>query len=267
MPIADHADMAHDPASATYAVIDVETTGIDPAVDRVVEIACVRLRGGRIVDRFESLVDPQRPIPPQASAIHHILDGDVRGKPVLARIAPGLRRLVDDAVIVAHNASFDAGFLPFVHDRPIVCSMRLAMHLLDAPSYKNQALRYQLGVDDPLLCVLRPHRALADALVTARIFLELLRRYERSAFPRGIEGLIATSAHPISLRRFPFGAHRGKLIADVPSDYLRWILTAGFDDAPDVRYTAERELARRANALPAAPAAAFPYSPGGLPIY
>jgi DNA polymerase III epsilon subunit family exonuclease len=240
-----------DPAKATYAVIDVETTGMDPAVDRVVEIACVRLHEGRITRRFETLVDPGRPIPAEASAIHHILDADVRGQPALAEVAGRLTRLVEDAVVVAHNASFDTAFLPFVRHRPLLCSMRLAMHLVDAPSYGNQVLRRELGIDDPELRDMPPHRALADALVTARILQELLRRYERSGLPRGIDGLVAACAGPVKLRRLPFGAHRGTLIEDVPSDYLHWILAAGFFDAPDVRYSAERELASRARERPA----------------
>ena len=237
---------------ATYAVIDVETTGMDPEADRVVEIACVRLHEGRITSRFETLVDPGCPIPAGASAIHHILDADVRGKPSLAEVAGQVRQFVEDAVVVAHNASFDAGFLPFVGDRPIVCSMRLAMHLVDAQGYGNQGLRGELGIDDPELRGMPPHRALADALVTARIFQELLRRYERSSFPRGLEGLIATAASPVKLRRLPFGTHRGILVEEVPSDYFRWVIAAGFYDAPDVRYTAERELERRAKALASA---------------
>ncbi len=238
-------------STATYAVIDVETTGTDPDVDRVVEIACVRLREGRITRRFETLVDPGRAIPAGASAIHHIFDGDVRGKPSLAEVAGRLTRLVEDAVVVAHNASFDLGFLPFIRHRPAVCSMRLAMHLVDAPGYGNQALRHALGIDDPELSGMPPHRALADALVTARIFQDLLRRYERSAFPRGLDGLIATCASPVKLRRLPFGAYRGTLVEEVPSDYLRWILAAGFFDAPDIRHTAERELASREPERPA----------------
>jgi DNA polymerase III epsilon subunit-like protein len=237
-----------EPALATYAVIDVETTGMDPAVDRVVEIACVRLHEGRITRRFEALVDPGCPIPAAASEIHHILDADVRGKPRLAEVAGRVRRFVEDAVVVAHNASFDVAFLPFVRDRPIVCSMRLAMHLLDAPGYGNQVLRGELGIDDPELRGMPPHRALADALVTARILQELLRRYERSSFPRGLEGLIATVASPIKLRRLPFGVHRGIAVEEIPSDYWRWVIAAGFYDAPDVRYTALRELERRAEA-------------------
>ncbi|MFY9779958.1 MAG: 3'-5' exonuclease [Candidatus Baltobacteraceae bacterium] len=233
-------------AGATFAVVDVETTGIDPRRDRVVEVACLRMRRGEIVERFCSLVDPGRPIPLEASMVHGIYDPDVRGAPALARLVPRLRALTRDALVVAHNARFDVAFLPFIAGRPVICTMRLAMHLVDAPSYRNGALRDYLRLDAGPEHR-RAHRAAADAHVTAALLQELLRLYARRQYPQTVSALIEMTARPARLRRFAFGAHRGQPIESVPTEYLRRIVQADAKDWPDSRYTAERELALRAS--------------------
>jgi len=183
-------------STATFAIVDVETTGFDPKRDAIVEVACLRMRGGAIVDAFSSLVDPGRPIPAQASAVHGIYEADLRGAPTLARLEPRLRALVRDAVVVAHNARFDVSFLPCISDRPIVCTMRMAKRLVDAPSYRNQdlrkSLRLKVGSEGT-----RAHRAADDAYVTAALLRELLRRYARGSAPQSISGLIEMIAIPI----------------------------------------------------------------------
>jgi DNA polymerase III epsilon subunit-like protein len=231
-------------AAATYAILDVETTGFDPGNDRVVEVACLIMRGDAIISSFQSLVDPGLPIPAEASAIHGIFDRDVRDAPPFGHIERHLRSLVRDSVVVAHNARFDVSFLPFLAERPVICTMRLAMHLVDSTSYKNRALCELLGTET-VPGPLRVHRAAADARLTAGVFRELLRRYSALPAPQTIAGLIERIARPARLARFAFGKHRGDAIEHVPTDYLRGILAAGIEDWPDVRYTAERELAAR----------------------
>jgi DNA polymerase III epsilon subunit-like protein len=227
-----------------YTVVDVETTGLSPAADAVVEVAVLCIEGGEVVDRFVSLVNPGRPIPVYASAVHGIYDRDVCDAPSLASLREHLLALTKRATVVAHNARFDRGFLPFFASQPWICTMRLAMHLVDAASYRNEALRAYLGITMPVGHG-QAHRAYADAAVTAAILDRLLERYAMGPFPQTVTGLIASIAKPARLGRFAFGAHRGLPIGQIPSSYLRWILTEGFDDWPDVRATAESELARR----------------------
>jgi DNA polymerase III epsilon subunit-like protein len=127
---------------ATSAVIDVETTGIDPSVDRVVEVACAVVRDGKETDAFSSLINPGRSIPAAASAVHHLTNRHVQNAPSLGDVRPKLAAMCAGTIVVAHNARFDLGFLPFLADRPVRYSMRLAMRVLpDAPNYKNQILR------------------------------------------------------------------------------------------------------------------------------
>jgi len=166
-----------------YAVVDVETTGFSPASDRVVEVACVIVQDGHVEHRWSSLVDPGRPIPWRASEVHGITDEDVAQAPSFAEVERELVALCADATVVAHNASFDLGFLTALQPRPHLCTLALARRAFPhAPNYKNQTLRRYLEVDrDPMLRGLEAHRALADALVTAAILLRCLARLAQIA--------------------------------------------------------------------------------------
>ena len=188
-------------AEAAFTVIDVETTGFSPVYDRVVEVACLRLERGAVVERFASLVDPRRPIPRVVSAIHGIRARHVRGAPLLEEIRPRIEAMVAGAIVVAHNARFDIGFLPFVASRPVLCTMRLAQRLVDAPNYRNRTLPRVLGL------AIGPegrheHRAAADAYVTATVLHELLRRYARGPYPQTIAALLAIARRAVPLARY-----------------------------------------------------------------
>ena len=93
------------------AFIDVETTGRDPAQDRIIELGIVIGRGGIIVDRFNWLIHPGRPIPPESSAIHGITDVDVEGKPAFAELAYEIVGCLKGAIPAAYNADFDRSFV------------------------------------------------------------------------------------------------------------------------------------------------------------
>jgi len=166
-----------------YAVVDIETTGFSPVSDRVVEVACVVVQDGRIERHWSSLVDPERPIPWRATQVHGITDDDVAQAPSFAAVERELIALCADATVVAHNASFDLGFLTALRIRPHLCTLALARRAFPhAPDHKNQTLRRYLEIDrDPLLRGLVAHRALADASVTAAILLRCLARLARAA--------------------------------------------------------------------------------------
>lgn len=203
-------------------VIDVETTGLSPETDRVVEIATVRLNwNGEFYDADgvrHCLVDPQCVIPSTASAVHHLTNADV----VDARKLPDALEFMEIKpfdVLVAHNAEFDRGFLPQLQDHEWICTWKVAQKLIaDAPSYGNQVLRYHLGLD-----VYsghgrngQPHSAGYDARTTAQLMSHLLRT-------GSIEEMIEITNSPVLLTRMPFGKHRGMPFTDVPRDYLMWL--------------------------------------------
>ncbi len=244
-------------ATTIFAVVDTETTGLDPRYDRVVEIACLRMRGGEIVDRLSSLVDPQRAIPARATAVHGIVDRDVANAPTLAALEARIRELARDAVVVAHNARFDLGFLPFIADRPSICTMQFARRVVDAPNYRNETLRAFLRLERG--APPKPaHRAEGDAETTAALLVELLRRYANLGFAPDVGELRRMLANPRALARLPFGMHRGRALGEIPTGYLRWIARSDFENWPDVRHSALLELGRR-SARPTSPRRA-PYS-------
>ncbi|UCC48185.1 MAG: 3'-5' exonuclease [Gemmatimonadota bacterium] len=162
-----------------FVVVDVESTGGSPARgDRVTEVAAVRVCGGQVVDSFESLINPERPIPPSVTALTNITDEMVAGAPRFADLAEPLQRALEGAVFVAHNAGFDWRFLQAEYARcrrgrlggERVCTLRLARRLhpeLSRRSLDVLADYYAIAVDSW-------HRAGSDARTTAELFIRFL---------------------------------------------------------------------------------------------
>jgi DNA polymerase III epsilon subunit family exonuclease len=159
-------------------VVDVETTGLG-AADRVIEVACVRLRGFREVTRFQSLVNPGIAIAPAASAVSGITNEMVACAPIYPEIAAGFEELIAQSVFVAHNAPFDLAFLSRERKRwqlpawqgPVLDTLRLARNTLALPSYALRDLEQALALDHA-----PAHRALADVLATASLLGRLIDR-------------------------------------------------------------------------------------------
>jgi DNA polymerase III epsilon subunit family exonuclease len=154
--------------------LDTETTGLNPRYgDRVVEIALARFRGGVMENYFVSLVNPGRSISPGASRIHGITDLDVRNAPTFADLTSQLDAEFGDAVLVAHNAPFDLGFLAseyrFARQRfspeLVVDTLSLLRRHFSFPSNSLPKVAHRLGIQTE-----RFHRALADVLTTQAVF-------------------------------------------------------------------------------------------------
>lgn len=220
-------------AMQAVRVIDVETTGLDPESDAIVECAavdvaviegdCVTVRGGR-----QWLIDPGKPIPPEASAIHHLTDDDVRGRLKWNQVYAAIGSLDPCDYYAAHNAKFDQAFTKLPGQW--ICTRKVATRLYPhAPAHSNQVLRYWLQLD---VCDdakgLMPHRALHDAFVTAALLVRLLDDVD-------IEQAVAWSNEPCLLPRVPFGKHKGAEWSSVPKDYLRWCIGQDMDE--DVKFT------------------------------
>ncbi|UCF18956.1 MAG: 3'-5' exonuclease [Gemmatimonadota bacterium] len=170
---------SHPLSDLEFAVVDVEATGGSPARgDRVTEVAAVRVRGGRVVDSFESLVNPERSIPPAVTALTRITDEMVAGAPSFRELAGPLRGWLEGAVFVAHNVSFDWRFLRAEFERcqggrldgERLCTLRLARRI------HPELQRRSLGVlaDYYSIPVEEWHRAGPDARMTAEIFVRFL---------------------------------------------------------------------------------------------
>jgi len=236
-------------SEATFTIVDVESTGVDPAVDRVCEVAMLRVEDvasrGVGAPFFASLVNPEMPMPATASAVHHLVDEDVVGAPKLLEIAADIVEFAGDSICVAHTSSFDSSFLPMLANSRWLCSCRLAHHLIpEAPAFKNNVLRYYLGAR---IDVGDAHRALADCRVTAYVLKELIAEYVAQGRPDDVDALLHFARSLFDYQRMPFGLHRGKAFSEIPEPYLQWILRGIKDDA-DLRATAAHELARRRSA-------------------
>ncbi len=164
----------------TFVAVDVETTGLSPQKDAIIEIGAVRFCDGAIVDTFATFVDPGRPIPIFIQQLTNISDRDVAGQPRIDRVIPELLAFVDRSVygVVGHNVGFDLGFLEAAganFHRPRLDTHELATILLpNQPSYNLGELCNSLDIrlDDA-------HRANADAAATAQLFMRLLDRLEQ----------------------------------------------------------------------------------------
>jgi len=229
--------------TTTYRTIDIETTGLDPAVNEICEIGW---RDG-VVEGSNLTLGPwyeatfvqiNGAMPLEATAVHHIMAGDLDIAPTRSH---AVNRVAGADLYVAHNAAFEQSFLPELAEADWLCTYRCALRLFDdAPGYSVQMLRYYLGValsrDERE--TLMPHRAGPDAYVTAFILKALLRAAPMTELAR-------LSSLPPLLKSFRFGKHKDEPIADVPMSYFDFIRTEGtFDE--EVRHTVAVEIARRA---------------------
>ncbi len=220
-----------------FAVVDVETTGMDPQVNKIVQIAAYEVYRGEITLLYESLVHPLRSIPPETSAVHHITDKMVEfALPWEAVWRQMGAVLASMDVLVAHNAVFDRGFLPET-GKPWLCTKRLAQHLWpEAPNHKNQTLRYWLGLE----LAAAAHDATGDTLVTAHVLLKEIEAYLARGGADDPMALVRLADAPVRIEKMPFGKHFGTTLSDVPSDYLRWTLKNIQDMDPDLRWSIEQ---------------------------
>lgn len=230
-------------SETVFVVVDVETTGLDPAVDRVVECATVAACYDGIGGTWSSLFDPGIPIPPAASAIHHLTDEDVQGMGLFSQ-----HPFPKYGACAAHNAAFDSKFIPQIAGVPMICTMRLAKKLWPTlEGYGNQFLRYSLGLVVPdEIKAMGMHRALPDAAVTALLLVRELAELAKQHSEIGtVESLAAWLSKPILLYRCSFGKHGpkdgkpGLLWSEVPRDYLKWMLNNMTDMDEDTRFTAQ----------------------------
>jgi DNA polymerase-3 subunit epsilon len=161
------------------AVLDTETTGLEPALgDRVIEIAILRLENTQQVGELNQLVNPGRPIHPAASRVNGLYDSDVADAPSFVDLADRIAELLDGALIVAHNAEFDAAFIAAewtLTGRPLLlnpwaCTLQLARRQYNfwRNSLRDVARELDVGYG-------RAHRAMGDAWTTAKIFRRMMR--------------------------------------------------------------------------------------------
>ena len=180
-----------------YVVFDLETTGLSPERDAIVEIGALRIRGGVIqaTERFETLVRPTRPdgsvmpIPWRAAQVHGISDAMVRQAPALPEVLPAFLTFVGGATVVAHNISFDGGFMRVAARRHgltwtpsrELCTVQLSRRAF--PRERGHSLGVLAQRLDLQFAPGGRHRSFGDVEVTAQAFLRMLEMLERQPAP------------------------------------------------------------------------------------
>ena len=163
----------------TYVVFDVETTGLSAVYDTIIELAAVKVRGGEIVDRFESFANPHRPLSATIINLTHITDDMLQDAPEVEAVLKRFHTWVGDDVLVAHNASFDMGFLNMGYTKvglekasnPVIDTLELGRFLY--PEMKNHRLNTLAKKLDVELT--QHHRAIYDAEATGYILMKMLK--------------------------------------------------------------------------------------------
>ena len=194
---------------ATYVVVDLETTGLRPGSSAICEIGAVRVRGLELEETYQTLVNPRQPLPPAIGALTGIDPRELRGAPPAELAVRRLLEFAGDAVLVAHNARFDIGFLDVEVERltgrrlaaPVVDTVWLARRLLEGRTRRAglASLAHFFGT------AARPcHRALPDAEATAEILLRLigLAQERGAATVAELVELSAPRARRLAAKRF-----------------------------------------------------------------
>lgn len=157
-----------------YVAFDVETTGLSAAYgDRICEVGMVIAQGDEVLETYQSLVNPQRPISPGASRVNGLNDADVCDAPLFAEVAEPVLRRVNGAVLICHNAPFDLAFLDAELarlNRPwqpagVIDTLALARQYFNFDSNSLPAIAARLEIKTP-----ESHRALSDALTTFEVY-------------------------------------------------------------------------------------------------
>lgn len=162
----------------TYVVFDIETTGLSKEKEMITEIGAVKVADGKIIDRFSTFVNPQRPISAEITKLTGITDDMVKDAPTIENVLPEFLKFCEDTVLVAHNASFDTGFIRIAAERAglgelhhtVVDTLELARALLpELNKHKLDIVCEHLGVT-----LNGHHRAVNDAEATAEVFIKFL---------------------------------------------------------------------------------------------
>lgn len=187
-----------------YVVFDIETTGLSPKFNKIIEIGAVRVKDGKICDTYSQFINPEVPIPYSITKLTSITDNMVMEAPTIDVVLPQFLEFVGDAVLVAHNAAFDTGFikafarqLGLICDNTIMDTMTLAHILIpELGKYTLDRLCKQFNVS-----LENHHRACDDAAATAEIFVKMLDMIHKKDVHTIAELNVMGSASPETIKK------------------------------------------------------------------
>lgn len=208
---------------------DTETTGLRSKTDRVIELACY---DPELDKTFETFLHPGCRIPPESSAIHGITDDMIKDAPSFADMAHEFIKFCEgDTVLIAHNNdAFDVHFIRAEFERAGIAmpewrfldSLKWARRYRpDLPRHTLQSLREVYGIPEN-----RAHRALADVIVLKEVFMNMVDDLS-------IQEVYDLLNKPRPLQHMPFGKYAGKLLREIPKDYLDWMVGNGAFEKPE----------------------------------
>lgn len=157
----------------TYCVLDLETTGFSPKIEKITEIGIMKVQGGKVIDTFSTFVNPEKSIPPRVVEVTNITDDMVKDAETIDKVFPKMLEFIDGTVLVAHNADFDIGFLKhyakvlgYDFDFTYLDTLTLAQAVFpEFKTYKLGRIAKNLGIKVEVA-----HRALDDVDTTVKVF-------------------------------------------------------------------------------------------------
>lgn len=225
-----------------FVCLDCETTGLDAEHDRVIEVAVVVFNSTTIFEQFETLIDPECFIPETSIAIHHITPAMVAGKPKIEDVLPNLIKMIDRHIIIGHGIKFDIQLLinaakrfnihcNLQHNRSLD-TLRMARLYGESPVNSLEQLRRHFNIEPE-----GAHRAMSDVIVNVEVFKQLSRQYKTT------EQLFESLSRPILFKTMPLGKYKGRLLKEIPLEFLKWASYKDFDE--DLLFSLRTEIKRR----------------------
>jgi DNA polymerase-3 subunit epsilon len=225
-----------------FVCVDCESTGLEPEKDRIIEIAVARFTFDQILQKFESLIDPECDIPQFSQEIHKISAEMLQGKPKIAEVLPHVLKMIEGHIIVGHGIGFDIALMAAeakrhqiptqVYKQPFIDTLRMARLYGESPINSLQRLREHFNIEPE-----GAHRAMSDVTVNIEVFKQLAKPYNTT------EQLLKTLEKPIKLKTMPLGKHKGRRFVEIPIDYLLWAERKDFDQ--DLLFSIRSELRNR----------------------
>lgn len=196
-----------------FAVIDFETSGLSPQYGaRITEVAVVIIEGQKIVDQYQSLVNTGTYIPQQVVQLTGITNQMLSSAPSAAKVVKELHQFIQGSTMVAHNAAFDRQFLKFelenqnlVYETEFICTLLLSRRLF---AFAESLTLAHLAQINGISFTGKSHRAMADVLVTAELFLKL-KEHLKTHYGQGtlsLQDILNAQKEP--LRKFVLTANK-----------------------------------------------------------
>lgn len=162
-----------------FTCIDLETTGLNPKRDRIIEIGAVKVRNGQIVDTFQQLIDPKQQLEERVETLTGISSKELEGQPTIQEVIPTLKEFLSEDVLLGHRVLFDYSFLKraFINEkmpfeRKGIDTLKLARQFVtDCESKKLESLCKHYEIKH------QAHRALGDAMATVELYQKLVENY------------------------------------------------------------------------------------------